>query len=47
MKNIKYDLIIMGATGFTGKLVTEYLIKNYGARNNDFTWALAGRDSKN
>ena len=46
MKNIKYDLIIMGATGFTGKLVTEYLIKNYGARNNNFTWALAGRDLK-
>ena len=46
MKNIKYDLIIMGATGFTGKLVTEYLIKNYGARNKNFTWALAGRDLK-
>ena len=44
MKNIEYDLIIMGATGFTGKLVVEYLIKNYGVENEEFTWAIAGRD---
>ena len=34
----------MGATGFTGKLVVEYLIKNYGIENENFTWAIAGRD---
>ena len=34
----------MGATGFTGKLVVEYLIKNYGVENEEFTWAIAGRD---
>ena len=34
----------MGATGFTGKLVVEYLIKNYGIENEEFTWAIAGRD---
>ena len=28
MKDIKHDLVVMGATGFTGKLVVEYLIKN-------------------
>ena len=44
MKNIEYDLVIMGATGFTGKLVVEYLIKNYGVENEEFTWAIAGRD---
>ncbi len=44
MKNIEYDLIIMGATGFTGKLVVEYLIENYGVENEEFTWAIAGRD---
>ena len=26
----KYDIIIFGATGFTGKLVVEYFLKNYG-----------------
>ena len=43
-KNIKNDLIVFGATGFTGKLVVEYLIKNYGLENQKFTWAIAGRD---
>ena len=46
MKNIEHDLVIMGATGFTGKLVVEYLIKNYGVKNAKFTWAMAGRDKK-
>ena len=43
-KNIKNDLIVFGATGFTGKLVVEYLIKHYGLENQKFTWAIAGRD---
>ena len=43
MKNTQYDLVIMGATGFTGILVVEYLIKNYGVSNDEFTWAIAGR----
>ena len=43
-KNIKKDLIVFGATGFTGKLVVEYLIKNYGLDNHKFSWAIAGRD---
>ena len=43
-KNVKNDLIVFGATGFTGKLVVEYLIKNYGIDNQKFTWAIAGRD---
>ena len=45
-KNIKNDLIVFGATGFTGKLVVEYLIKNYGLENQKFTWAIAGRDKE-
>ena len=45
-KNIKYDLVIMGATGFTGKLVVEYLIRYYGTKNEKFTWAIAGRNQK-
>jgi len=37
----------MGATGFTGRLVVEYLIKNYGVKNEKFSWAIAGRAQKN
>ena len=40
----QYDLVVFGATGFTGKLVVEYLLKNYGIRNSRFTWAIAGRN---
>lgn len=43
---MKYDLVIFGATSFTGKLVVEYLLKNYGSINKKFTWAIAGRNKK-
>ena len=36
----KLDLIVFGATGFTGKLVCEYLAKTYG---RDISWGIAGR----
>jgi short subunit dehydrogenase-like uncharacterized protein len=39
-----YDLIVFGATGFTGRLVAEYLQTAYG-NDVDLRWALAGRDS--
>ncbi len=35
-----YEIILFGATGFTGKLVAEYLVKHAPA---DLRWALAGR----
>ena len=38
----KYDLIIWGATSFTGKLVTEYLFNKYGS--SKIKWAIAGRN---
>ena len=44
MKQVKYDLVLIGATGFTGKLVAEYLAKEYGVKNGDFVWAIAGRN---
>jgi short subunit dehydrogenase-like uncharacterized protein len=37
-----YDIIVFGATGFTGRLVAEYLHKTYGA-GREVTWAMAGR----
>ena len=36
------DLIIWGSTGFTGKLVSEYVSKNYS--NTSLKWGIAGRN---
>lgn len=38
----EFDVIVWGATGFTGQLVVEYLAGAYG--DNDLRWAIAGRD---
>lgn len=35
-----FDLIVYGATGFTGRLVAEYLVQAYPGRGR---WAMAGR----
>ncbi|UIP00841.1 saccharopine dehydrogenase NADP-binding domain-containing protein [Halobaculum sp. CBA1158] len=37
----EYDIVLWGATGFTGRLVADYLADRYGA--SDLDWALAGR----
>ena len=37
----EFDIIIYGATGFTGRLVAEYLVQNYAG--DSLTWAMAGR----
>jgi hypothetical protein len=39
------DLIVFGATGFTGALVAEYLAEHYGTSPAGFTWAVAGRSA--
>jgi short subunit dehydrogenase-like uncharacterized protein len=41
--NRKYDLIVWGASGFTGKLVTEHLFDKYGP-DGELRWAIAGRN---
>ena len=38
----QFDLVLLGATGFTGRLVAEYLLERHGA-GGEFKWALAGR----
>ncbi|MCH9693845.1 MAG: saccharopine dehydrogenase NADP-binding domain-containing protein [Gammaproteobacteria bacterium] len=38
----EFDIVVQGATGFTGNLVAEYLLREYGA-NGDIRWAMAGR----
>ena len=39
-----FDIIVFGATGFTGRLVAEYLNNTYGA-SGDVRWAMAGRSA--
>lgn len=38
-----YDVIVFGATGFTGRLVAEYLARR--ATASPFRWAIAGRSA--
>ncbi|AKS43248.1 saccharopine dehydrogenase family protein [Wenzhouxiangella marina] len=38
-----FDLIVLGATGFTGQLLAEYLMGRHGV-GGDLRWALAGRN---
>ena len=40
----KLDLVIWGATGFTGKLVCEYITNSYNSK--DLNWTIAGRNEE-
>ena len=40
MSDREFDVIVYGATGFTGRLVAEYIQKEYG---DSVRWAMAGR----
>ena len=42
MSEKEYDLLVFGATSFTGKLVVEYLNDNY----SDLKWAVAARNQE-
>lgn len=39
----EFDIVVYGATGFTGKLVAEHMAKTFGSRN--IRWAMAGRNA--
>ena len=39
----EFDIIVYGATGYTGRLVAEYLAKQYGVGGDAPKWAMAGR----
>ena len=43
MSNKKYDLVVYGASGFTGQLICEYLASHKDTSN--LNWAIAGRNS--
>jgi short subunit dehydrogenase-like uncharacterized protein len=40
----EFDVICYGASGYTGRLTAEHLLKTYGAAG-DLTWAMAGRSA--
>ena len=44
-KQREFDLIVLGATGFTGQLLVDYLLSRHGA-DGDLRWALAGRSQE-
>jgi len=39
----RYDVIVFGATGFTGLLTAQYYARRQKSRPETFTWAIAGR----
>lgn len=41
-KTAALDVVIYGASGFTGRLVAEYFVKNH--KDSNVAWAMAGRD---
>ncbi len=41
----KFDIVVYGATGFTGRLVAEYLYRRYG-NHDDVIWAMVGRNAE-
>ena len=43
-KDAEFDIIVYGATGFTGRLVAEHLLKRYSV-GRDVKWAMAGRSA--
>jgi short subunit dehydrogenase-like uncharacterized protein len=40
----EFDIIVYGATGYTGRLVAAHLLRTYGA-SGDIAWAMAGRSA--
>jgi len=39
----EFDVVFLGATGFTGQLLVEYVYNRYGLAS-DLKWAIAGRN---
>ncbi len=43
MAEREFDIVVYGATGYTGRLVAEHFVREYGGRANAPKWAMAGR----
>lgn len=39
----EFDIIVYGATGYTGRLVAEHFVREYGGKPGAPKWAMAGR----
>ena len=46
LEDRKYDLVLLGATGFTGSIAAQYLAEQYGINGKVIKWAIAGRNQK-
>ncbi len=46
MAQSEFDIIVYGATGYTGRLVAEYLDQHYSGSPDAPRWAMAGRSSE-
>jgi short subunit dehydrogenase-like uncharacterized protein len=42
--NAEFDVVVYGATGYTGRLVAEYMARRYGI-GGELNWAMAGRSA--
>ena len=45
MSEREFDVVVFGASGYTGKLVAEYIQSEYG-ENGSIKWAIAGRNKE-
>ncbi len=43
MAGKEFDIVVYGATGYTGRLVAEHFVREYGDRPGAPKWAMAGR----
>ncbi len=43
MADTEFDIIVYGATGYTGRLVAEHFVREYGGKDGGPKWAMAGR----
>jgi len=39
----EFDIVVYGATGYTGRLVAEHFVREYGGKSDAPKWAMAGR----
>ncbi|MBD58816.1 MAG: saccharopine dehydrogenase [Citromicrobium sp.] len=44
MADKQFDVVIYGATGYTGRLVAEHFVRRFGDRPDAPKWAMAGRN---
>ena len=40
----EHDIVVYGATGYTGRLVAEHFVREYGGKPDAPKWAMAGRN---